>query len=129
MTIFLTTQYLEEADALAHRVGIIDRGRLVAEGSPDALKHSVGQDVIVAEVTGSDHRALARLRNVPGVDDVTMDSGRITISTSNGSGALSPIALSLGRGNVAVSSLTLRTPTLDDVFEALTGSHIESVDQ
>ena len=129
MTIFLTTQYLEEADALAHRVGIIDRGRLVAEGSPDALKHSVGQDVIVAEVTGGDHRALARLRNVPGVDDVTMDSGRITISTSNGSGALSPIALSLGRGNVAVSSLTLRTPTLDDVFEALTGSHIESVDQ
>ena len=110
-------------------MGIIDRGRLVAEGSPDALKHSVGQDVIVAEVTGGDHRALARLRNVPGVDDVTMDSGRITISTANGSGALSPIALSLGRGNVAVSSLTLRTPTLDDVFEALTGSHIESVDQ
>ncbi len=65
MTIFLTTQYLEEADALAHRVGILVRGRLVAEGSPDELKHSIGQDVIVAEVSGHDHRALARLRSSP----------------------------------------------------------------
>ena len=65
MTIFLTTQYLEEADALADRVGIISGGRLVAEGSPDALKHSVGQDVIVAEVDGDDPGALARLRAPP----------------------------------------------------------------
>ena len=52
MTIFLTTQYLDEADTLADRVGIISSGRLVAEGSPAALKHSVGHDVIVAEVEG-----------------------------------------------------------------------------
>ena len=50
MTIFLTTQYLEEADALAERVGFIARGRLVAEGAPDELKRSVGQDLIVAEM-------------------------------------------------------------------------------
>ena len=53
MTIFLTTQYLDEADALADRVGIIDRGRLVAEGTPDELKRSIGQDVIVADVDGT----------------------------------------------------------------------------
>ena len=54
MTIFLTTQYLEEADELADRVGIISRGRLVAEGTPDGLKRSVGQDVIVVETEGDD---------------------------------------------------------------------------
>src|ERR1700691_3479998 len=71
MTIFLTTQYLEEADALADRVGIISRGRLVAEGTPDALKHSVGQDLIVAEVTGDDPGARHRLKGLPGIDDVS----------------------------------------------------------
>jgi ABC-2 type transport system ATP-binding protein len=127
MTIFLTTQYLEEADALADRVGVIAGGRLVAEGSPDALKHSVGQDLIVAEVAGDDPGTLARLLDLPGVDNVSVEDGRITISTSNGPTTLSPIALSLGEGDLEVKSLTLRTPTLDDVFAELTGSHIEAV--
>jgi ABC-2 type transport system ATP-binding protein len=127
MTIFLTTQYLEEADALADRVGVIAGGRLVAEGSPDALKHSVGQDLIVAEVAGDDPGTLARLLAIPGIDDVSVEKGRITISTSNGPATLSPIALSLGEGGLEVKSLTLRTPTLDDVFAELTGSHIEAV--
>ena len=97
MTIFLTTQYLEEADALADRVGIISRGRLVAEGTPDALKRSVGQDLIVAEVTGDDPGAPDRLEGLPGIDDVSVEEGRITISTSNGPATLSPVALSLGK--------------------------------
>src|SRR5580704_18385093 len=59
MTIFLTTQYLEEADELAHRVGIISEGRLVAEGTPESLKRSVGQDVIVVDVEGDDPTATA----------------------------------------------------------------------
>ena len=125
MTIFLTTQYLEEADALAHRVGIISQGRMVAEGSPDALKRSVGRDVIVVEIAGDNRPALAQLKNLPGIDDVSIEAGRITVSTSHGAATLSPIALSLGEVNVDVSSLTLRTPTLDDVFETLTGSPIE----
>ena len=61
MTIFLTTQYLDEADALADRVGIIDRGRLVAEGTPDELKRSIGQDLIVADVDGQDGTVLAEV--------------------------------------------------------------------
>src|SRR5580698_10123285 len=61
MTIFLTTQYLDEADSLADRVGIIDQGRIVAEGTPEELKRSIGQDVIVAEVEGDDPTVLASL--------------------------------------------------------------------
>ena len=126
MTIFLTTQYLEEADGLADRVGIISKGRLVAEGSPDELKHWVGQDVIVAEVSGNDPTALARLKRLPGIDSVSVEDGRISIGTLDGPATLSPIALSLGSCCLEVKSLTLRTPTLDDVFEDLTGAHIEA---
>src|SRR5215472_14955019 len=67
MTIFLTTQYLEEADELAHRVGIIDRGRIVAEGTPIELKRSVGTDVILARVAGDAKAARPMLGAVPGV--------------------------------------------------------------
>jgi ABC-2 type transport system ATP-binding protein len=122
MTIFLTTQYLDEADALADRVGIIDHGRLVAEGTPAALKRSVGQDLIVAEIDGHDPMVARRLEKLPGVDAVTADQGRITISTSDGPAGLSPVALALHQTALTVKSLTLRTPTLDDVFMELTGS-------
>src|ERR1019366_1375006 len=69
-TIFLTTQYLEEADELADRVGIISRGHLVAEGTPDALKRTVGTDVIVAQVGELPNGALEALRSLAGVEDV-----------------------------------------------------------
>jgi len=124
MTIFLTTQYLDEADALADRVGIIDRGRLVAEGTPDELKRSIGQDVIVADVDGQDCTVLARLRALHGVDAVSFEEGRIVVSTKDGPAELSPVAIALGATSLRVKALTMRTPTLDDVFMELTGSHI-----
>ena len=124
MTIFLTTQYLDEADALADRVGIIDRGRLVAEGTPDELKRSIGQDLIVADVDGQDGTVLPRLRALHGVDAVSYEEGRIVVSTKDGPAELSPVALALGATSLRVKALTLRTPTLDDVFMELTGSHI-----
>jgi ABC-2 type transport system ATP-binding protein len=122
MTIFLTTQYLDEADALADRVGIIDHGRLVAEGTPAELKRSIGRDLIVAEIEGDDPMVTGRLEKLPGVDAVTADRGRITISMSDGPAGLSPVALALNQTALTVKSLTLRTPTLDDVFMELTGS-------
>jgi ABC-2 type transport system ATP-binding protein len=125
MTIFLTTQYLDEADALAHRVGIINRGRVVAEGTPDALKHSIGQDLIVAEVEGEDPTVLAKLRLLGGVEAVSSEAGRIVVGTKDGPAELSAIAIALERTTLDVKTLTLRTPTLDDVFMELTGSHIE----
>ncbi len=127
MTIFLTTQYLEEADELADRVGIIDNGHLVAEGTPADLKHSVGDDVIVARLADPDHcaRAAAALTGVAGVDGVDQHGSDLTISVRDGSGVLSPVAVALATAGCAVRSLTLRTPSLDDVFLQLTGGHIE----
>jgi ABC-2 type transport system ATP-binding protein len=125
MTIFLTTQYLEEADELCDRVGIIDRGRIVAEGSPDELKRSVGADVIIARVD-SDAASVCRIvEALDGVRSVEAHGNELVITTDNGSAAISPIAVALNGCDVRVRDLTLRTPTLDDVFLELTGSHIE----
>ncbi|HEX9516452.1 MAG TPA: ATP-binding cassette domain-containing protein [Streptosporangiaceae bacterium] len=124
-TIFLTTQYLEEADELAHRVGIIDRGRIVAEGPPAELKRSVGTDVIVARVAGDAMASRAVVAAVPAVLSVEAHGSELVIATGNGAAAISPVALALASSNVTVRDLTLRTPTLDDVFLELTGTHIE----
>ena len=125
MTIFLTTQYLEEADELAHRVGIIDQGRIVAEGTPGELKRSVGTDVIVARVDGDPATALPLVEAVPGVRSAEAHGGELVITTGDGAAAISGVAVALAKCAVAVRDLTLRTPTLDDVFLELTGSHIE----
>ncbi len=126
MTIFLTTQYLEEADVLAHRVGIINRGRLVAEGTPQSLKRSIADDVIVAEVAGDDTGVLADLGRLTGVRSVTKEGDEITLRVSDGPALLSPVALGLAGTALEVLSITLRTPTLDDVFLELTGDRIEA---
>ncbi|MBV8950154.1 MAG: ATP-binding cassette domain-containing protein [Actinobacteria bacterium] len=123
-TIFLTTQYLEEADALAGRVGIIDHGRIIAEGAPDELKRSLGSDVVVAEVDGDPAPAVAAVRGLTGVDDVDARGGELKIRVTDGPASLSPIAIALHGCGVPVRNLTLRVPTLDDVFLELTGAHI-----
>jgi len=152
MTIFLTTQYLEEADELADRVGIIDRGRLVAEGAPAALKRSIGSDVIVAELDpsgldasgldggvgggldasglgGGAERAVTAVEGLAGVDRVDRHGCEVTIRTADGAALLSPVAVALNESRISVRNLTLRTPTLDDVFLQLTGAHIREGDQ
>ena len=128
MTIFLTTQYLEEADELCGRVGIINRGRIVAEGSPDELKRSVGADVIIARVDGEAAPLRPILEALDGVQSVEAHGNELVIATDNGSAAISPVAVALNACDVTVRDLTLRTPTLDDVFLDLTGSHIEHDD-
>jgi ABC-2 type transport system ATP-binding protein len=128
MTIFLTTQYLEEADALADRVGIINHGRIVAEGTPDELKRTVGTDVIVARVDGDASIAAGALRVVDGVQGVEAHGNEVMVTTDSGSATISPVAVALASCGVTVRDLTLRTPTLDDVFLDLTGSHIETGD-
>jgi ABC-2 type transport system ATP-binding protein len=128
MTIFLTTQYLEEADVLADRVGIINSGRIVAEGTPDELKRSVGADVIVARLEGDATSVCPIVQSVPGVQSVEAHGNEVVITTDNGSAAISPVAVALSSCEVAVRDLTLRTPTLDDVFLELTGSHIEQAE-
>ncbi len=125
ITIFLTTQYLEEAGELAHRVGIIDHGVIVAEGTPAELKRSVGTDVIVARVDGDAARARSAAAGVPGVRSVEAHGHEVVVAAGDGAAAISGVAVALAGCGVAVRDLTLRTPTLDDVFLELTGTHIE----
>ncbi len=124
MTIFLTTQYLEEADTLAQRVGIIDLGRIVADGTPGELKRKVGTDVIVAEVDGDADAVCGALGNVPGVTSVDPIGDEVLVHVTDGSSSVGPVAIALDDCGVAVRGLTLRTPTLDDVFLELTGGHL-----
>jgi ABC-2 type transport system ATP-binding protein len=127
-TVFLTTQYLEEADELARRIGIIDQGRLVAEGTPEALKRSLGSDVIVAEVEGSCAVAAAALEGTAGVELVEPRGQELLVHTADGSATIGAVAVRLHESQVAVRNLTLRRPTLDDVFLELTGNRIHPDD-
>ncbi|HEY3670685.1 MAG TPA: ATP-binding cassette domain-containing protein [Acidimicrobiia bacterium] len=126
MTILLTTQYLEEADELCDRVGIVDNGRLVAEGTPGELKRSIGTDVVFARIEGDAAAARAALDGVYGVVGVEGRDHELTISVEDGSSAIGPIAIALHDASVRVRDLTLRTPTLDDVFLELTGAHFDT---
>src|SRR5690606_29536750 len=113
MTIFLTTQYLEEADELADRVGIISDGRIVAEGTPTDLKRSIGDDVIVARIDGDVSAAMTALSGIAGVSSVDHHGGdEITIAATNGASVISPVAVALSGNGISVRDLTLRTPSL-----------------
>jgi ABC-2 type transport system ATP-binding protein len=121
LTVFLTTQYLEEADALAGRVGILAAGRLVAEGRPAELKRSFGQEVIEAELEGAAVDALDSLRYLPGVHSVAAEGSTILVGTSDASATLSPVAVTLANAGHRVARVDFHTSTLDDVFRELTG--------
>ncbi len=123
MTIFLTTQYLEEADELADRVGIINGGRLVAEGSPAQLKRSVGSDLIVAHVDGRAEAARQAVEPLGGVRGVDVHGEEMIITTTDGAATIGAVAVALS-SVTPVRHLTLRTPSLDDVFLEYTGNHL-----
>ncbi len=126
MTIFLTTQYLEEADALAHRVGIIAHGKLVAEGTPTELKRSIGSDVIIARVAAGTAADVAIIVDrVAAVERVETSDDEVVMAVANGAASISPVAVALAEAGVVVEGLTLRTPTLDDVFLRLTGGRMQ----
>ena len=126
VTIFLTTQYLEEADELADRVGIINRGRLMAEGTPADLKRSLGNDVIIAQVDGQAEQAREAVRHLEGVVGVDATGSDVIIQASNGAAVISSVALALYERRVEVREITLRTPTLDDVFLSVAGARMEA---
>ena len=129
VTIFLTTQYLEEADALADRVGIINRGRLMAQGAPAELKRSLGNDVVIVQLDagakGQVAEAKAALAALDGVSDVDASGSEVIVQVANGAAEISNIALALNEHRIHVNELTLRTPTLDDVFLSVAGARME----
>ena len=127
-TVFLTTQYLEEAEQLADRVGIISRGTLVAEGTPETLKARVGEpslQVELAEAADAD-RARASLETLGALEapDVRHPA-RVSLRTAEGKSAIAPAIRRLDEAGVEVASVEVVSPTLDDVFLAVTGSHLE----
>ncbi len=124
MTIFLTTQYLEEADELADRVGIIADGQLEAEGTPMALKRSIGTDLIVAEIDGDPAAAADAVEALAAVSGVEVHGSELSVAVPDGAAVIADVAVALNGCGVPVRSLTLRTPTLDDVFLHVTGSHL-----
>lgn len=129
MTVFLTTQYLEEADELAARVGIINRGRLVAEGTPTELKRQIGNDVITVTLGGPPQQARGALESIDAVRRIETSGQTMKLSVSDGPSAISPVAVALaGVPDVKVHELSVRRPSLDDVFLAVTGEHINPSD-
>jgi ABC-2 type transport system ATP-binding protein len=126
MTIFLTTQYLEEADELADRVGIIADGVLATEGTPAELKRSIGTDLIIVSVDGDAEVAATAVGGIDGIEGVEVHGQDLSLSTTDGAGSISKVAVALNDSSVSVTSLTLRTPTLDDVFLDVTGSKLSA---
>jgi ABC-2 type transport system ATP-binding protein len=128
-TVFLTTQYLEEADQLADRVGIIANGELVAEGTPSALKAEVGQPHL--EVCLVDEGELEAARVVlSGFGEQRPPAGasHLSVALADGAAEIAPVVIALSDAGVMVASLELVEPTLDDVFVDKTGHHLEGAD-
>jgi len=123
-TVFLTTQYLEEADRLADRVGIIDAGRMVAEDTPSALKAEAGRPHLEVSLAEGDKRQaegiLARFGTVPATHD-----GVVSVELEHGAAQVAQVVRALDDAGLAVGSLDLVEPTLDDVFATKTGHRLE----
>ncbi len=123
-TVFLTTQYLEEADELAHRVAIIDHGRIVREGTPGSLKGEVGDPTLVIEVpAGDEDVALSAL--APLGEFRPARSGRIALGLHGGAAAMAGVVRALDGAGVEIQHIELNEPSLDDVFAEATGRRLE----
>jgi ABC-2 type transport system ATP-binding protein len=120
-TIFLTTHYLEEADALCDRVLIIDNGVIVAEGTPDELKRRISGDVVTLHVNGDTANAEGLLSPEPRVREITSADGVLRLTVSRGEEALPALLHTLDAAGITLQSISLSRPTLDDVFLTLTG--------
>jgi ABC-2 type transport system ATP-binding protein len=125
VTVFLTTQYLEEADQLANRVGIIDAGRIAAEGTPAALKSEIGRPSV--EVVPRDPANRARSQEILDQFGTAVPAARdaLGIRLNEGIDELVGIVRAFDSANIELASLVLNEPTLDDVFLAKTGRHLE----
>jgi ABC-2 type transport system ATP-binding protein len=125
VTVFLTTQYLEEADVLADRVGIIDRGQIVAEGTPEALKAEIGRPSV--EAIPRDSAELAHMKGVLSRfgESVAGSVKGASVRLDGGDAQLAEVVRALDAENIEIQELQLHAPTLDDVFLAKTGRSLE----
>ena len=129
MTILLTTHYLEEADRLASRLAIVDRGRVVAEGSPDELKRELRGDTIQVElVESANGDATAALSGVSGVSEVAVAGRLLRARVADGAAVIPLVITALERGGLPVASATIARPSLDDVYLRHAGRSFQQAD-
>ena len=132
ITMFLTTQYLEEADRLCGRLAIVDHGQIVARGSPSELKAEIGADAITLAVessalgNGSGDKAKEVLASIGGVGEIVESEGGLTVYAKNASSLVPDIVRSFDANGLKLASISLSRPSLDDVFLKHTGHRIRA---
>jgi ABC-2 type transport system ATP-binding protein len=125
MTILLTTHYLEEADRLASQLAIVDRGRIVARGTPDELKSELEGDTIHVELVEPDGLAREALARVAGLGEVALDGRVLRARTRDGGAAVPAVLAALEAQGVRAASVTVARPSLDDVYLRYAGRAFE----
>jgi ABC-2 type transport system ATP-binding protein len=128
MTIFLTTHYLEEADVLCDRLAIIDHGRIVAEGTPEQLKHEIAGDVISVGLAGDNDRALALLQGQPFVRQAGIEGDGLRLYVDRGEADMPAVLRLLDSAGFQLQTIALNRPTLDDVFLQQTGHSLRDTE-
>jgi ABC-2 type transport system ATP-binding protein len=129
-TVFLTTQYLEEADKLCDRVAIIDDGHIVAEGTPEQLKADMGHDVVSVALDGADVAATeAALAGLPGLERVVAQPDALTLYVADEASSIAEVVRRLDRDRIQVGAIAVARPSLDDVFLQATGRRLEADQQ
>ena len=123
-TVFLTTQYMEEADELAGRIAIIDGGKIVAEGSPKELKAKVGEPTLQVTVAGKDTLGAEQALMAFG-EPVAAPPGSVAVRLAGGAGQIAAVVRALDEATVPVEGVELHMPSLDDVFQEATGRRLE----
>lgn len=130
MTIFLSTHYMEEADNLCDRIGIIDSGKIRTVDSPSSLKSSLGSEVITLNATGQNRAKLAdSIKTLSDIREITLDSETITVYTYDGKSVIPRIFEESARLGTSIESISLKQPTLDDVFISYTGHELRDDEQ
>jgi ABC-2 type transport system ATP-binding protein len=125
-TVFLTTQYLEEADRLCDRLAIIDNGRIVAAGTPEELKANLGHDVVSVSLGGAEPTgAAAALASLPGLERTVSESEALALYVEDGAGSIVEIVRRLEAERISVGAISVARPSLDDVFLQATGRRLE----
>ncbi len=129
MTIFLTTHYMEEADKLCDRIGIIDGGKIQVIDSPENMKKAMGNEVISIILEGENHNSfLSEIKKIEFVNKINEDGPKITLFASNGTEVIPKIFQISSELNIKITSILLTQPTLDDVFISYTGHEIKDDD-
>jgi ABC-2 type transport system ATP-binding protein len=123
VTVLLTTHYLEEAERLCSRIAIIDKGKVVVQGTPEALKAKIGNDIIILSLKRDDPKLAARLREMKGVKRVVRENGDLFLYVKDVDKTIVPLMKLFSEAQV--SGLQIKRPSLDDVFFHYTGHKYE----